>query len=194
MAVIGLLLFGCVALHAGETANALIEPIGPLPLTLDTNQLASIPARLFLPAANLAQPKLAEAAKPKAAALRASADLPMPAWQLGLAKINPCPPPQTPLARVPSPEAERIVPPWSPTTPDPAIAERTSDPAEAQAYGRLMSLLPQLRQTVAPFAKLIVPDPLELTKLLGMKTQTTDATPPVQALSKPARPVLPTKK
>jgi len=81
---------------------------------------------------------------------------------------------------------------WSETPPDAARAERTSDPVEDSARAELLSHLPDLRRTPAPFLRQDIPEPLKDCRLIGLREQPADSDPPLATMALP-RPVLPSK-
>lgn len=145
---------------------------------------------------------LAEArAEPRAAVQSASpllrprraADLP----PLADVSALPAPAPRQlapgPLAAAPSPNLD-VVPilplrQW----PHPDRVWPAPDPTEEQSRQAVVSAVPPQRQSLAPFIRLTIPDPLESVRPVRLARPPADGEPPVHVGAPPLRPVLPAK-
>ena len=154
---------------------------------------AAIPSRSWLPLVVQKAPRLAETSKQQPLRLRASADLPAPAFQPTDPASRPSLEPSGPPARAAAPDAARLARPWRETSPDPDRASMTADPVQDQVLRVTLAISPELRQRPAPYLHLAIPDPLSPSGVVRLQKEPPDNDPPVAVTDRPLRPVLPTR-
>jgi hypothetical protein len=92
-----------------------------------------------------------------------------------------------------SPDPARLSIPWPDTPPDTARPMATDDPGEGRARRAVLTRAPELRPAAAPFFRLSIPDPFEVSAPLRYSSPSPDRDPPAVSSGLPLRPRLPEK-
>jgi hypothetical protein len=158
---------------------------------LDTNMRA-VPSKSYLPQPAMKTPRLAETSRQQPLRLRPSGDLPALVRASGELGSRPALTPASAPACAEPPDASRLARPWCETSPDPARANLTADPAQDQMLAKTMAAGPELKQKPAPYLRLAIPDPLPACAVIRLRKDPPDNDAPVALTERSLRPVLPT--
>jgi len=216
--VLSVLLNTCVLVSASGAAETLPYPTGKVTggwrETWDSNLQSRIPSASYLPQAQVQSPRLAEAARQRPLRVRPdSGPVPALAWQSGREETSepqaaaspssagvtargPVAPPLSPSGppvRTSSPDEAGFSPAWRETGPDPVRASTTTDPVKDQVLGKILAVVPELRQKPAPYLRLAIPDPLPENRVVRLQKEPPDKDAPVAVTDRSLRPVLPTR-
>lgn len=188
---------------AAETVSwdaSVLPPLPAMPQPWDSKMQAMVPSKSYLPPALTGAPRLADAGRQHRLRLRPAADWASLPWSdlpsrltwddlPSRAALAPSQPP----ACTASPDFTRLVRPWRETGPDPSRSDTTTDPAQDHTARMTMAKVPELRQKAAPYLRLAIPDPLELSTVIHLQKQPPDNDAPAAVTDSPPRPVLPTQ-
>ena len=166
-------------------------PFATEPLPWPDSTLVPPPQRPYLPPARGGDiRRRGEAARQKPLRLRPVTDLPPLA--VALDSIRPrISPPSAPAVRVAPPGRTGLAALWRLTGPDGDRARLSTDPTLAQSAQAAVTAVPQLRTTPAPFARLKIPNPFELSEDVRLQSAPPDDEPPAAPAKAPPAPKLP---
>ena len=178
----------------GFWATAALPPFAAAPAPSRSSTLVPAPLGWWLPPAEVrSQPRGLLAGEQSAPRVRPAADVPPLAADSARSTPQPARLPAGPLASGPSPDPAAV--PVMPTrgVPGPDRPGASSDPTEESSRQSVLAAPQAFRRKLAPFLRLVIPNPFETTDAIELRQAPPDNAPPISATALPSKPTLPAK-